>query len=555
MVQPLHIKAEELRPLEYLNDIQQGLPSYYMRMRSSGDLYLKVGAWCALLETKQIHYSLWDELLSLCVNAAIRKRSFDYFTSIFRYDLAKRAAETNATTSDDYEQQILLAELEFDGERAAAAQAGIFLATADLAALTQAATLAEKSGGWRASLKWAIRATALAPLAAGPYALMFYYLNHASRADLLSEIANILISRKLHLQTAQIFLAKAALIEGNVALCLKRLAPFSDQALTGKSPIAHLSIQVMQMRAEAEEKLGHFSKAYELYTIINERERDKSINPDHYTRGIKSRKALAIPKNLDVCDSLPVVQMLGFPRSGTTLLENVLNAHPQIETFEEITAGQVCVDRIERVRIGRAPPEDVVVTYNTARHDYYGELQRRRRKEGATLLVDKMPIRSADATFFATLFPEWRYIFSVRHPFDVVLSCFKQRFKPNAAMEHFRTFEGAARLYDFTMTEWFEQFSLDDPAVHYIRYDSLVTDFETTTRKALDFLGVPWVDDVTNFAQAADRRAAMTPSYQKVRKGLSVGVQTYWRNYDFLFQSKVAEPLYKWAEKFGYPTS
>ena len=555
MVQPLHIKAEELRPLEYLNDIQQGLPAYYLKLRTSRDIYLKVGAWSALLETKQIHFSLWDELLSLCEHAAVRKRAFEYFNSIFRYDLAQKAADAVAVPKSDYEQRVMQAELAFDGETAANAQGGVFLATADLAALTQAASLAEKSGGWRSSLAWALRAAALAPLVPGPHGAIYTHLNHASRADLLSELANIWISRNLHLQTAQIFLARAALIEGDAQLTLKRLTPFTDQVIAAGGPVIHFSAVILQTRAEAEEKLGNHKRAYDLYVQVNERERDKSIVPESFQRGVKARKALQIPSKLPPVDTPPVLQMLGFPRSGTTLLENVLNAHPAIETFEEIPAGQVCVDRIERVRIGRAPAEDEEATYNTARVDYYGELARRRRKPEAGILIDKMPIRSADATFYANLFPEWRYIFSVRHPFDVVLSCFKQRFKPNAAMENFRTFEGSARLYDFTMKEWFERFSLDHPAVHYVRYDSLVTDFEATTRNALAFLGVPWVDDVKNFAAVAEKRAAMTPSYQKVRKGLSVGVQTYWRNYDFLFKSKAAEPLYKWAEKFGYPTS
>ena len=150
------------------------------------------------------------------------------------------------------------------------------------------------------------------------------------------------------------------------------------------------------------------------------------------------------------------------------------------------------------------------------------------------------------------LFPDKRYVFSIRHPFDVVLSCFKQNFGRNIAMEHFRTFEGAARLYDFTMTQWFGIYGLDDPRVHYLRYDDLVTDFEISIRGVLQFLGTEWSDEVLGFAQAAERRAAKTPSYQKVRQGLTIGVQTQWRKYGFLFQSEAAKPLYRWAEFFGY---
>jgi hypothetical protein len=59
---------------------------------------------------------------------------------------------------------------------------------------------------------------------------------------------------------------------------------------------------------------------------------------------------------------------------------------------------------------------------------------------------------------------------------------------------------------------------------------------------------------VLGFAKAAESRSTRTPSYQKVRQGLTIGVQTQWRNYGFLFQSPEAKPLFKWAEFFGYPT-
>ena len=151
-------------------------------------------------------------------------------------------------------------------------------------------------------------------------------------------------------------------------------------------------------------------------------------------------------------------------------------------------------------------------------------------------------------------FPDTRYIFSIRHPFDVVLSAFKQHFSSNIAMDQFRTFEGAVKLYDFTMSQWFSTYSLEDKRVLYVRYDTLVTEFEPTLRKVLTFLGAEWNNAVLDFADVADGRSARTPSYQKVRQGLSIGIQSQWRNYGFLFQSPQAEPLHRWASFFGYAT-
>jgi len=85
-----------------------------------------------------------------------------------------------------------------------------------------------------------------------------------------------------------------------------------------------------------------------------------------------------------------------------------------------------------------------------------------------------------------------------------------------------------------------------------LRYDDLVTKFEDSMRGVLDFLGLGWDDEVLGFARLAETRGARTPSYQKVRQGLGIGVQSSWRNYGFLFQSETARPLRKWVEHFGY---
>lgn len=121
-------------------------------------------------------------------------------------------------------------------------------------------------------------------------------------------------------------------------------------------------------------------------------------------------------------------------------------------------------------------------------------------------------------------------------------------------MEVFQFVVDATALYDFTMTQWFSQFSRASTEVCYVRYESLVTEFALTTDRILSFLGLDWNASVANFAETAETRSARTPSYAKVRQGLSIGVQTSWRNYDFLFNTPEAKPLHKWAEFFGYPT-
>jgi hypothetical protein len=163
-----------------------------------------------------------------------------------------------------------------------------------------------------------------------------------------------------------------------------------------------------------------------------------------------------------------------------------------------------------------------------------------------------MPIRSAHIGILEKMFPNKKYIFSIRHPCDVVLSCFRQQFRQNDAMENFRRFADACSLYDFVMSKWFSVFPIATERVHYVKYDDLIQNFEDELRKVLGFVGVEWNEAVLDFGSLSERRKVSTPSYAKVRAGLKLGVQSNWRNYAFLFEKAEAKPLQRWIDHFGY---
>jgi len=551
MVSPLVIKSPLLKPLSALNVVQRGGAAYYRELRNTTDEVIAAGAWINILDANLMSLPMEAEVLPQCRHAAVRTRTFKYFESVFEHDKARQAAETPAGSGSEFEQRSMLAELAHDYATVAEAEGNLYLATGDLTHLRFASEKAEIAGGWRASLTWALRAVAIAPLNPVPVQRLFMVLESSAQPDLLEEAAQIFISRNLHLQVSQIFIAGAALLRGDAKGCLAKLRPLDDARIVASPILAPYLGAVRALRAQAADKVGDYRKAYEDFVALNAAEKSNEMNPADFYRGVEVRSKLNVPP-LPPSPRQNVVQMLGFPRSGTTLLENVLATHPDIETFEETSALVVAIDRIERVVLGKAGPEPLETTFGEARERYYSELDLLRKKPDAHVLIDKMPIRTADTAFVVKLFPEWKYIFSIRHPYDVVLSCFKQRFQPNPAMENFRTIDDSIRLYDFAMTEWFKHHTMDDPSVHYVRYDELVTNFEPVTRGVLDFLDVPWDDVVHDFSKTAENRAAKTPSYQKVRQGLSIGVQTQWKNYRFAFQSDTARLLKKWAEFFGY---
>ena len=134
-----------------------------------------------------------------------------------------------------------------------------------------------------------------------------------------------------------------------------------------------------------------------------------------------------------------------------------------------------------------------------------------------------------------------------------MLSCFKQSFTPNAAMENFRTLEDACEFYDRVMSIWFGVFPAESERVLYVRYDELVTDFEeqVTPRAGFPRASNGATRCCASRSSRTSRKVA-TPSYGKVRSGLALGVQSSWKNYRFLFDTPHGAKLHKWVDRFGY---
>jgi len=541
-----------------LSELKKGRGAYCLELRKSDDVYLSVNAWLTLIETKLIAKlpELWDELVQQCHHSSLRLRAFEFFESeVFEHQLAARVAACAPQSLVSASAEKMRAELSLDFPDALEADGAAFLASADLRWLTEAHSDGEHAGGWKLSLPWSLRGMMLNPTDMVWHQRIFDELDTMGDAALLAEYADILAGYELFPPVVELFRAAVDLYQGKAHEAAIRLSTVSGSALAAHPSFRALNAPILAIKARAEEKTGAFEAAHRDYEAMNKSDVPTGIDPEDFFRKTAMKRQLNVPQ-LPPDPRSDVVHMLGFARSGTTLLENVLEAHPQVETFEEIPALTAAIDVAELVIRGRLEkPTEEAEIYLSSRAKYYEEIDRRRRKSEAKALVDKMPLRGSEAGFVAKLFPDCRHIFSIRHPFDVVLSCFRQRFAPNPAMENFRTIAGAVRVYDLTMSEWFGVHSLEDPRVHYVRYEELVTDFERVVSGTLGFLGVEWDDAVRDFATGAQGRAARTPSYQKVRQGIGIGVQTYWRNYRFVFETLEAQPLYKWAEFFGYPTS
>ena len=265
------------------------------------------------------------------------------------------------------------------------------------------------------------------------------------------------------------------------------------------------------------------------------------------------REALAVRPR--AADPRAHVFLVGFPRSGTTLLENVLAAHPDVVTLEE----KPCLERVTDPYLASSESLEKLATISSAeavrqRDAYWSCVSRYGVDPRGKVFIDKMPLASVQMPVVAKLFPNARILFALRDPRDVVLSCFRRRFGMNPAMYQLLTLDGAAAYYDAVMrlSELYREL-LPLPR-HEVRYESLVEDFDGTTQAVCDFLGLDWTDEMRDFAAKARARGISTPSSAQVARGLNREGQGAWLRYREQM-APVLPILEPWVERFGYKPS
>lgn len=247
--------------------------------------------------------------------------------------------------------------------------------------------------------------------------------------------------------------------------------------------------------------------------------------------------------------------LVGFPRSGTTLLDNVLAAHPQVVSLEEkgcleiVSAPYLAsgdgLERLARISPGEAARQ---------REAYWSMVRGFGVEPRGRVFIDKMPLASVQLPVVAKLFPNARVLFARRDPRDVVLSCFRRRFGMNPSMYQLLTLEGAAAYYDAVMRLSELYRDLLPLPQHLVRYESLVDDFEDTARAACGFLGIEWDQRLFDFAASARARGISTPSAPQVVRGLNREGQGAWRRYREQM-TPVLPLLEPWVRLFGYDSS
>jgi len=287
-------------------------------------------------------------------------------------------------------------------------------------------------------------------------------------------------------------------------------------------------------------------------------------DPSAYLRSVQARQRWItsdegqswVAEPFDEDGRADPVFLVGFPRSGTTLLDTILMAHSSTVVLDEKDMLD-CVKRdLKRVGKGdvRVLPDLRSDDIARMRRIYFEAVSRHagRAVSGSAVIVDKNPLHMVEAALAHRIFPRAKFILAIRHPCDCVLSCFMQDFGASAAMASFLTLEGGARLYDGVMDLWHAYARVLPLPIHVLRYESLIESFEDTARPLLAFLGLPWEEALRHHTRTARQRGRInTPSYDQVTQPLYKSAMGRWHRYREAMEP-VLPLLRPWVRHFGY---
>ncbi|TMJ17460.1 MAG: tetratricopeptide repeat protein [Alphaproteobacteria bacterium] len=411
--------------------------------------------------------------------------------------------------------------------------------------------LAEAAAGDFAAAEAAFRqAIRLDPKDIGPYLELGILLESLNRTDDLAALADLAGKQGPGGAEAGFLRAWALRRQGRFAEALP---------LAEATPLSIDPMRKAQLIGEIADRLGDSARAFESFAEMNRAalaaKAGMDFGPD-YAAEVGANAALLTPEWVASWPALaldrdppPPIFVLGFPRSGTTLLDTLLMNLPQLHVLEEMPP----LAEVEAALGGHARLASLTdAEANGLRSLYFQRLRALSPPAPGQTIVDKFPLHMARVALIHRLFPEARIVFVERHPCDAVLSCFTSNFTLNRAMRCFTTLEGAARLYDIVLDSWTRASSLLPIHVHSLRYERLIADPETEMRALLDFLGLPWDERVLdNQAAAAKRTHIATASYKQVTEPLYARSVGRWERYRAQM-APVLPILAPWAERLGY---
>ncbi|HYD72891.1 MAG TPA: sulfotransferase [Candidatus Binatia bacterium] len=280
--------------------------------------------------------------------------------------------------------------------------------------------------------------------------------------------------------------------------------------------------------------LGEYDRAFEYFSRAKKQD-PHTFNAERASEYFKNiadvfnANFFAGRKDWGVSSKRPVF-IVGMPRSGTTLAEQILASHPDVYGGGELEfVGQLTASIRDYVPSGRYPSATVALSRETVASFAFRYL----RKIGAidqlsARFTDKMPHNFLSLGFLRIMFQNLRVVHCIRNPADTILSCFQHDFAQthdyNQSLEGLTTYYV---LYRELMEHWS---GVAGDCIHPLHYEKMVENQEDQSRALVSFTGLEWDQGVLAFAQ--NERRVSTPSSWQVRNPLYSSSSGRWRNYE-----------------------
>ena len=321
----------------------------------------------------------------------------------------------------------------------------------------------------------------------------------------------------------------------------------------------------LNLKAKCFESSQNFSKAYDCFlemnllakksnTYLNSNSDKFFANTKNQLEQLKLKLTSRATDSEDNGETISPIFLVGFPRSGTTLMDTILRSHSKIEVLEEkptVVAAKAAIRKNGYNEIhNKVFSIDII---SEAKSSYIKEFRKHiKSSDTNSVYIDKLPLNLIEVPLINQLFPSAKFILALRHPFDTILSCWMQDFEINAAMANMVDLDRIVDLYCIAMETFKICRSEYNLNVHTIRYEDLLEDLKGESSALLTFLDLTWETKMEDYRATALKRGRInTPSYSQVSQPIYKEAKYRWVNYKE-YLDKYSDQIEPWIQEFGY---
>lgn len=391
------------------------------------------------------------------------------------------------------------------------------------------------------ALSWLDRAIALKPNGADAY---------VSKGGLLVELGRMSDAEAALERSLELAPDEAAPLIGLLSLKRsKRGEPFFDrlEAHYGRREKLPVEKQVdmcfamgsaLEHSGEYDESFAAYQEANRLYFHDHPYDEAEDVGYventcNFFSDEMFSKYSAAADALPSECDQRVPIFIVGMPRSGTTLIEQILASHSDLYGAGELATLSELVKKVELLPPGAPNWESSVLALRELGRQYLDSVWKL--VPGARFITDKMPHNFKYIGLIPLMFPNAKIIHSLRDPMDTCFSCYALLFKEGHEYSYDMQMLGRHyQRYRKLMAHWCSILPAD--RMLEIRYEDNVADLEHQARRLLDYLGLPWDSACLKFYQ--NRRSVSTASVTQVRKPIYSSSVARWKRYE-----KHLEPL------------